>query len=124
MKTIINEFKTVAMLFAALLLSFSQISCSSDDDDAPPPVVVDDNNDDNGDGGDGGDGGDSGCEFENVNPNLNSGTIDFECSGNAFLAADELGEANPNGNWGRFGPGSGGDEFLTLTYVDLSLIHI
>lgn len=126
MKTTIQNFKTVAMLFTALLLSFSQISCSNDDDDAPPPVVVDNNDDNGGNGGDGsgnggdgsGNGGDGGCEFENVNPNLNSGTIDFECSGNAFLAADELNDENPNGNWGRFGPGSGGDEFLTLNYID------
>ncbi|MGC6480513.1 MAG: hypothetical protein ACON42_09055 [Flavobacteriaceae bacterium] len=119
MKTIICKFKTVAMLMAALLLSFSQISCSSDDDDAPPPVVVDDNDDDDdGNGGDGGNGGDNGCEFENVNPNINDGTVDFECSGNAFLAADELNETNTAGNWGRFGPGSGGDEYLTLNYVD------
>lgn len=45
-----------------------------------------------------------GCKtFEELQPNLNSSGIDFECHGNAFLDLDQRNDSNPNGTWGFFG---------------------
>ncbi len=45
-----------------------------------------------------------GCAFfEELQPNLNSSGIDFECHGNAFLDLDQRNDSNPNGTWGFFG---------------------
>ncbi|MFM1912354.1 MAG: hypothetical protein RIR51_192 [Bacteroidota bacterium] len=50
--------------------------------------------------------------------NLNSATLDFECSGLTFADSTAYSDANANGTWGRFGDKGVTGSYLALTYAN------
>ena len=122
MKALMNR-EIMMVLLSFFLLVALPVGCGEDPPPPPPPPVVepppppppttppDDSS---------GDTGDDSCEFENIDPNLNDGPLDFECKGNAFLPGDKISPDNQGGNWGTFGNGAAEatSDFLALEYID------
>ena len=91
-----------------------QCHCHQQNHPPPTPTTSTDDDDSTDDTS-----GDS-CEFENIDPNLKDGTLDFECKGNAFLPGDKISTDNEGGNWGIFGNGEADadSDFLSIEYID------
>jgi len=89
-------------LFLALIAVIFFTACGSNDD-TPDPMV--DNPDDP-------------ITFLEIDPDINLGTITFEETGPSFSLENENLDANPLGNWGRFGEGEGGNPKIEVAYAD------
>ena len=126
MKTLMNRGIMMALLSFSLLAVLS-VGCGEEDPPMPPPppaepppptptTSTDDSDDDDSTDDTSGDS----CEFENIDPNLNDGPLDFECKGNAFLPGDKISLDNEGGNWGIFGNGDADadSDFLAIEYID------
>ena len=114
-------------LLSFSLLAVLSVGCGEEDPPMPPPppaepppptptTSTDDSDDDDSTDDTSGDS----CEFENIDPNLNDGPLDFECKGNAFLPGDKISPDNEGGNWGIFGNGDADadSDFLAIEYID------